>query len=224
MEIFNIYKQKGYTSFDVVALVRKKLGIKKVGHAGTLDPMAEGVLIVLVGDACKKQSEFTKLEKEYKAEVAFGFETDTYDAEGEITKKSEGEGVLTEEKVREALQSFVGTISQTVPAYSAVKIKGRKLYELARKGKTENIELPSREVTIYKIEVEKFEKKYVEKISAEVNVLTCVISCGSGTYIRSLAHDLGEKLGTYATLIKLVRTKVGDFSVSDSVLINEILK
>lgn len=217
--ILVINKPKGLTSHDVVARVRRTYGVKKVGHAGTLDPLAEGVLIVLVGQATKRQSEFMEMEKEYKAEITFGAETDTYDSEGKIKLKVKSQKLklLSEEMVRGKLQGFMGEIEQTVPPYSAVKVGGKKLYQLARRGKISEVKLPKRKVTIYNLELldfrpldprdETFGPENLPKAKLR-------IVCSRGTYIRSLAYDLGRKLGCGAFLSGLVRTRVGRYSLA----------
>ncbi len=223
-EILNIYKSKGLTSFDVVQRVRRKFGIKKVGHAGTLDPLAEGVLVVLLREAVKKQEDFKKLTKEYRAKIALGFETDTDDLEGEVINKVSNDGIekIDGEVINKALRSFVGKTVQKVPLYSAVKINGTPVYELARKGKITDSELPSREVEIYSIELISLGTCFIDKVGVRLPVVDVKIVCGSGTYIRSLARDLGRKLGAYATLVGLIRTKVGDYKVEDSIRLESL--
>lgn len=207
--ILVVNKPKGWTSHDVVNKVRRIYGVKKVGHAGTLDPMATGVLIVLVGDATKRQKEFMGMEKEYEAEITFGAETDTYDAEGIVAiERSSNQAVknLTRDKIKRILGEFEGEIEQTVPPYSAVKVKGKRLYELARKGKIGNVKLPKRKVFIKEIRLLDFQQGNLPK--ARIRVV-----CSKGTYIRSLAHDLGQKFGCGAFLSELVRTRVGKFKL-----------
>jgi len=303
-KIFLIDKPEGITSHDVVDKVRAATGQQKVGHAGTLDPMATGLLIVLVGrGATRKQSEFMGLEKEYIAEVTFGLETDTYDAEGEVVNSVFGgeflkaklwdrslklsffpspPKVLLELKnknIEETLKEFQGKIEQQVPPYSAVKINGTPLYKYAREGRLDDVELPVREVEIKEIELvefkpfcpfghdssehsrnelpdecchsgEGFPKPPIESPCTKRSY-PCVkdsslqndstggafrsgtqtyegqddqlpkakirVVCSKGTYIRSLAHDLGQKLGTGAFLSALRRTRIGEYSVEDAV-------
>ncbi len=222
-KILNINKPSGMTSFDVVAIIRKRLGVKKVGHCGTLDPMAKGVLVVLVGDATKRQSDFLGKDKEYLAKIALGFCTDTFDVEGKVTH-SENLPKVSINEVKSALQSFIGEIYQKVPMYSAVKVRGKKLYDLARKGIDLGMETPVRKVTVYSIELLSFENERIEKLEKVFPVLTIRVVCGSGTYIRSLANDIGHALGTYATLIDLVRTRVGEFEIKDSIVLESIVK
>ena len=218
--ILNVYKEKNWTSFDVVAKVRSMLGGKrKVGHAGTLDPLAEGVLIVLTDEDTKKQKEFMNMEKVYVAKIAFGITTPMYDLEV-LPDVSEMQISLKEvNKILEKmLPKYIGEITQKVPAYSAVKVKGKTLYKEARKGRLSDIKLPVKRITIYKIEVlggvtEEIETKE-EKL--KFPVVKMKVRCSSGSYIRSLAHDLGEELGCGAVLVSLLRTKVGDFVVGKS--------
>ena len=202
--VLNIYKPKGITSHDVVGIIRKKLNIKQVGHTGTLDPFAEGVLPVCTGKATRLIEYFDD-DKEYLATIQFGSATDTYDIEGNIIKT--GTKHVTLEQIRDALKNFEGEITQIPPIYSAIKVNGKKLYEYAREGKTVNIE--PRKVNIYKIELKAFNEATQQ---AEI-----LIKCSKGTYIRSIANDLGETLGCFGHLIKLVRTQAGKFRVENSV-------
>jgi len=224
--ILNIYKEKGWTSFDVVAKVRLLLGKKrKVGHAGTLDPLAEGVLIVLTDEDTKKQSEFMKMKKEYEAKIAFGLTTPMYDLEvlPDISDKQMGLDEVKGE-FEKILPNYIGEISQKVPGYSAVKVEGKRLYKQARSGSIDEDKLPVKSVTIYNIEVLGWveEKIKTKDGSKEFPVVTMKIECSSGTYIRSLAHDLGEDLGTGAVMTSLIRTRIGDFKVTDSKKITEL--
>lgn len=210
--ILLIDKEAGWTSFDVVAKIRNITGEKKVGHAGTLDPFATGLLIVLVGkDATKRQDEFMKQDKEYEATLDLGKVSTTGDPEG-IISKSNGHSlsVISEEKIREVLKNFIGEIDQTPPVHSAIKINGKKAYELARKGI--DPKLKSRKVQINDIEIIDYSRPF----------LKLKISCGSGTYIRSLAADIGEALGVGAYLTELRRTKIGKFEVKDAKKIKDI--
>lgn len=205
----NIYKPVGMTSHDVVARLRKITGIKQIGHTGTLDPFAEGVLPVCVGKATRL-IEFLNDDKEYLATVQFGASTTTYDREGEVTFTSDMK--VLSENVIQALKVFEGEILQTPPMYSAIKVKGKKLYEYARKG--QSIEIAPRKVIITNIELKSFNS---EQQQAEI-----LIKCSKGTYIRSIAHDLGEKLGCGAYLIKLVRTQAGKFRIENSIPLDNI--
>ena len=200
----NIYKPKGMTSHDVVAVIRRLTKIKQVGHTGTLDPFAEGVLPVCIGKATRL-IEYLDDDKEYLATVKFGSATTTYDLEGEITYTSNTK--ITEENLIKELENFKGEISQIPPIYSASKVKGKKLYEYARKG--ESVDIQSRKVTIEKLELKNFD---YESQTAEL-----LIVCSKGTYIRSIAHDLGNNLCCGGHLIKLVRTSAGKFKVENSV-------
>ena len=207
--VINIYKPKGMTSHDVVSVLRKKLNIKQVGHTGTLDPFAEGVLPVCVGKATRL-IEYFEDDKEYLATVQFGSQTTTYDLEGNITQTSSIK--ITQTNLEKALEAFRGEILQTPPIYSAIKVNGKKLYEYAREGKEVKIE--PRKVTIYKIELKSFDEI---KQQAEIS-----IKCSKGTYIRSIANDLGENLGCYGHLIKLERTQAGKFVVENSVQLDDL--
>lgn len=206
-QIILIDKPVGISSFGAVAKVRGKLkaefGYKvKVGHTGTLDPFATGLLILLSGKMTKKSGDFLKLDKEYEAELKLGFISSTGDPEGELAFKSD----LTpsREDIEKAVAEFVGEITQTVPKYSAVKINGQRAYKLARAGK--DFETPQRKVTIYNIEIVEYAYPML-KIRAQVS---------SGTYIRTLAEDIGERLGTGAYLTALRRTKIADYDVKDA--------
>lgn len=217
MAIIPIYKPKGWTSFDVVAKMRGKLHIRKMGHAGTLDPMAEGVLILLTESDTKKQEDFKLLTKNYLAKIVFGFETDTHDAAGTVLLQADTglSQSLKAEQVEDALASFVGKLSQKVPAYSAVKIDGRRLYKLARSNSVSESELPEKEVEFFEITLLKFYSEKVELVGKALPVAEVFIKCSSGTYVRSLVRDLGRKLGTLATLTELKRTAVGDYRLED---------
>ncbi|MBR1802198.1 tRNA pseudouridine(55) synthase TruB [Candidatus Saccharibacteria bacterium] len=213
-EIFLIDKPAGISSFGVVARVRRKLrethGKKaKVGHTGTLDPFATGLLIILAGRATKKSDEFLKKDKEYEATVFLGKTSTTGDIEGEIETVSEK--VPTLDEVKAACEKLTGEIEQTVPIFSAVKINGERAYKLARKGK--NVEMPTRKVTIYSLEI--LDYHYPElKIRTHVS---------SGTYIRTLGEDIGKFLGTGAYLTALRRTKIADYSVEDALKLDEFM-
>lgn len=199
--ILNINKPKGITSFDVVARLRKILGIKKIGHTGTLDPLAQGVLPVCVGDATRI-IEFLPQGKAYRAYAKLGLTSNTYDLEGEIAEQRPVN--TSKEAVIEALKVFEGEIEQTPPVFSAIKIKGKKLYEYARKN--EAVEIPTRKVTVSKIE-------FAEWQDGENPVLVFDVECSSGTYIRSIIHDLGQNLGCGAIMTDLVRTKANGFEI-----------
>lgn len=205
--IIVVNKKSGYTSRDVVNIISKTLGTKKVGHTGTLDPIAEGVLIVCIGKCTKLCDYFTSNMKEYLAEFELGYETDTLDNTGNITKKSNK--IVNQEEIIKVINSFKGEYNQEIPKYSAVKINGKKLYEYARN----NIEvsLPTRLVNIKEIEI----------LNINNNIkIRCIVS--KGTYIRSLIRDIGNKLGTYATMTRLIRTKQGEFDIKNSYTIEDI--
>jgi tRNA pseudouridine55 synthase len=199
-----IDKPAGVTSFDVVGLVRRRLGVRRVGHAGTLDPDATGVLPVLLGEATKLMAYLTDHDKEYRAVVRFGVRTDTQDLSGRVLSEV-AVPVLARETVAAAARGFVGRIRQTPPMYSALHHEGRRLYELAREG----VEVPRapREVIVHAIEI--------EDVSGARATLRVV--CGKGTYIRTLVADLGDALGVGGAVEQLVRLRVGPFRVEDAV-------
>ena len=200
----NIYKPKGLTSHDVVARLRKITKVRQIGHTGTLDPFATGVLPICIGKATRL-IEYLDDDKEYLATVQFGKNTTTYDLEGEITATFDKK--VTEEDVKNTLKDFEGEISQIPPIYSAIKVNGKKLYDYARQG--QDIEIKPRKVTISKIELKEFDKT---SQSAKVTV-----ACSKGTYIRSIAYDLGAKLGCGGYLTALERTKAGKFQVNSAI-------
>lgn len=205
----NIYKPVGMTSHDVVAVLRRKTKIKQIGHTGTLDPFAEGVLPICIGKATRL-IEFLPDDKEYLATIQFGTSTTTYDIEGEKTFTSDKK--VNESEIINALHAFEGEISQLPPIYSAIKVKGKKLYEYARKG--EDVEIQPRKVLIENIELKTFNETLQQ---AQV-----LIKCSKGTYIRSIANDLGQNLGCGGHLIKLIRTQAGKFRVENSIQLDEI--
>ena len=206
--IINVYKEAGYTSFDVVAKLRGILKIKKIGHTGTLDPDATGVLPVCIGKATKLCDMLTDKDKVYECTMLLGVETDTYDMSGRILSRK---SVLSsEEEVESAINSFVGDIMQVPPMYSALKVNGKKLYELAREGK--EIERKARPVTIFSIDI----------LDMKLPEVSIRIHCSKGTYIRSLCHDVGEALGCGCAMKTLVRTRVSQFDISDAKTLDEI--
>ena len=213
-ELILIDKPAGISSFGVVARVRRKLrdreGKKvKVGHTGTLDPFATGLLILLAGKATKRSDEFLKKDKEYEATIHLGKTSTTGDIEGEITNVSDK--IPTLEEVEDACKKLTGEINQTVPVYSAVKINGERAYKLARKGKT--VKMPTRKVTIYSLEIISY--SYPElKIKTKVS---------SGAYIRTLGEDLGKNLGTGAYLTALRRTKIANYNVKEALKLDEYM-
>ena len=209
--IIIVYKPRGYTSHDAVARMKRFCNTRRIGHAGTLDPMAEGVLPVLVGKACAAQEYLQDHDKSYLAGMRFGTVTDTGDMTGNII--SQKEVVLDTETVNEAAKAFIGNIKQVPPMYSAIKIGGKRLYDLAREGVT--VERKARDINIYSIEI-------AEKLN-DTDFLVRVF-CSKGTYIRTLCEDIGEKLGCGGTLFSLCRETCGDFSLSDAVSIEELEK
>lgn len=207
--IINVYKEKGFTSHDVVAKLRGIVGQKKIGHTGTLDPDAVGVLPVCLGRATKVCDLLTDKDKVYEAVLLLGKETDTQDTSGEVLVSKETEH-LTEDEVREAILSFVGDYEQIPPMYSALKVNGKKLYELAREGKI--IERKARPVKILDIQI------------LEMNLprVRMTVACSKGTYIRTLCHDIGQKLLCGGCMEELKRTKVSCFEIQDSLTLDEI--
>ncbi len=212
--VLNIHKPEGPTSHDIVSRVRKIFGLKKVGHLGTLDPLAEGVLPVCLGQATRL-IEYFPTDKRYTAEVTFGRTTTTLDREGDTVTESPCPA-QTAENVQEALPALTGTIDQVVPLHSAVHVKGKKLYEYAQKGQELDVPLPTKSVTIQELML----LEYCPDSAHPSAVLD--IKCSSGTYIRSLARDLGDALGTGAYLSKLIRTEHGKFSLDHSVTLDEL--
>lgn len=202
-------KPVGMTSHDVVQAIRNGTGLRRAGHTGTLDPRASGVLVILVGPAVRLSEYVSASDKRYQAIIRLGSSTDTFDAEGLVTPTKDPVNV-TEAQFETALQTFVGEIEQTPPPYSAVKVQGRKAYEMAREG--EEVELAPRKITVHHLEV-------LEWAPPEVVI---DVHCSSGTYVRSLANDLGVMLGCGAYLVGLRRTKSGRFSLRDSVPLRKL--
>lgn len=199
--ILLINKPAGKTSFSLVRSLRRHLGVRKIGHAGTLDPFATGVMVMLVGkNFTRKSDQFLCQDKEYQAKIHLGVETDTYDCEGQVI--GESDRVPTLEEIEEALKGFQGTIEQLPPMFSAKKVNGKKLYELARKG--EVIERKPVKVTLH-----------TELLSYNYPYLELHVRCSKGTYLRSIAHDLGEILETGAHLNSLIRTRSGSFRLDE---------
>jgi tRNA pseudouridine55 synthase len=210
--VFLIDKPLGWTSFRPVGLFRKLTGIKKIGHAGTLDPMATGLLILCVGKATKSVTHFQEKPKEYVAEIQLGAATPSYDAETEISESS-GFLHVDEELIQQALKEhFTGEIMQTVPMYSAIKHKGKRLYQLARKGI--EVKREPRKITIQNISLDGYDP--------ETGKIVVTINCSKGTYIRSIANDLGLILGTHGHLTALRRTKTGEYLVDDALEISKL--
>ncbi len=199
----SVYKPVGKTSHDVVAYFRKLLKIKKIGHTGTLDPFAEGVLPICIGNSTRL-IEYLPDDKAYLAFVQFGKATDSYDIEGNVIFQSDKK--VAKEDVEQALKKFEGDIEQLPPIYSAIKVNGKKLYEYAREGKS--VEIKPRKVTIYKIELKNFDY--------DNQVAQVYVECSKGTYIRSIANDLGQVLGCGGYLTRLIRTKAGKFLLENS--------
>lgn len=206
--IVNVYKEKGYTSFDVVAKLRGIYHQKKIGHTGTLDPDAEGVLPVCLGKATKVCDLLTDKDKEYEAVLLLGQDTDTQDITGTVLQTSNVN--VTEEKVKEVIQSYVGEYDQLPPMYSALKVNGQRLYDLARKGIT--VDRKTRSVNIYSIDI-------LDMKLPEVKLL---VHCSKGTYIRTLCKDIGDTLGCFGCMKSLIRTKVSNFKISDAKKLSEI--
>jgi len=202
-------KPVGMTSHDVVQVIRNGTGLRRAGHTGTLDPRASGVLVILVGPAVRLSEYVSASDKRYQAIIRLGGTTDTYDADGKFTPTTDPSHI-TEAQFEEALMTFVGEIEQTPPPYSAVKVQGRKAYEMARKG--EEVELEPRTITVHHLEV-------LEWTPPEAVI---DVHCSSGTYVRSLANDLGKKLGCGAYLVGLRRTKSGRFTLRDSVPLRKL--
>lgn len=206
----NVIKPSGITSHDLVYKIRKLSGIKQVGHGGTLDPLAQGVMVVGLGKACRLL-QYLPDDKCYRAEILLGRRTDTDDTEGSILEEKELDASITEALIKEKLAGFVGKLIQIPPVYSAIKQGGRKLYEMARKGEAPR-ELPGRPVEIHKLEV----------LAVELPVVVARIECSKGTYIRSIARDLGMQLGTGGCLQGLVREQSGNFKIEEAHSIEEL--
>ena len=210
--IIIIDKPCGKTSHDMVSFIRRITGIKKVGHTGTLDPEATGVLPVCIGNATKACELLTCEDKAYRAELALGMTTDTLDAEGEIL--TEQPVLCDEETIKNTIMSFIGEIEQIPPMFSAIKKDGKKLYELARKGIS--VEREKRKITIHDIKI--------NEIDMEKETVTFEVHCSKGTYIRTLCDDIGMKLGCGGYMNKLTRIKSGSFSLDDAYNIEELIK
>ncbi|HEY9166911.1 MAG TPA: tRNA pseudouridine(55) synthase TruB [Candidatus Kryptonia bacterium] len=207
--IIPVYKPRGITSFEVVRIVRRELNLKKVGHAGTLDPLAEGLLILLTGSKTKMMDELLKVGKEYVATLKLGSVSKSHDLETELVVRAPYVKV-SETEIRESLKKYRGQIEQVPPEYSAAWVNGKRAYNLAREGV--RFKLKPKVVTISEIEV-------VSYISP---ALVLRIACSSGTYVRSLARDIGEDLGCGAVLTELVRTRIGPYSVENAIRLDEL--
>ncbi|MCQ2743778.1 MAG: tRNA pseudouridine(55) synthase TruB [bacterium] len=206
----NIYKPKGKTSHDVVSVLRKITKIKQIGHTGTLEAFEEGVLPICIGKATRL-IEYLDDNKAYEGIIQLGSSTDTYDTEGSILKTSDQQ--VTFDEIKEKITLFKGEIEQLPPIYSAIKVNGKKLYEYARQG--EEVEIKPRRVNIHTFEILNYDK--------DTHQIEFHIECSKGTYIRSIANDLGEKLGTYGHLIKLVRVKAGKFEIENTTRLEDLL-
>lgn len=212
--IIIINKPKGCTSHDIVHKA-KKIFNEKVGHTGTLDPMATGVLPLLIGKGTLCSKYLIEHDKIYKAKIQLGVKTDTADQEGNIIEKSQvDDSIFIIEKIKNTLKNMIGKNLQTPPIYSAIKVKGKKLYEYARKG--ENVEIPKREITIYDIELTNIDEKN--------KTIEFKVHCSKGTYIRSLCEDIATNLGTIGYMASLQRVKVGRFSIENSITIDDLEK
>ena len=208
-KIIAINKPKGPTSNDILTQIKRKLGMKKgVGHAGTLDPLASGVLVVGIGKATKKLSDIVKKEKEYITTIKLGMESETDDAEGK-KKDNKVEKIPSSKEINKVIKTFIGEIEQTPPIYSAIKVKGKEAYKLARSG--QDVKLKSRKALIKNIEIIKYQWPFLE-----LKVIT-----GPGVYIRSLARDIGTKLKTGGYVYELERTRVGEFTLENSVEVKD---
>ena len=206
--LINIYKEKGFTSHDVVAKMRGILHMKKIGHTGTLDPDATGVLPVCIGKGTRLCSLLENHDKTYQAVLLLGLETDTQDISGQVLQQKPVS--VTEEQVMQAAAAFRGKIMQVPPMYSALKVNGKKLYEYAREGKT--VERTPRPVEIYELSIDRIELPRV----------TMTVSCSKGTYIRTLCHDMGQALGCGGCMESLVRTRVGNFYLEEAITLQEL--
>ena len=208
--IIVINKEKGYTSHDVVAKLKKKLNISKVGHTGTLDPNATGVLPILIGKGTKFSKYLINHDKIYEAQIELGKKTDTADIEGKIIEEKNVDTEYIKQNLTNVLEGFIGKQEQIPPMYSAIKKNGKKLYEYARKG--EKVEVEPRKIEIYKIKL----------IEDKENNIKCIVSCSKGTYIRSLCEDIAEKLNTVGYMKNLKRLQVGEFNIDCAIKIDEV--
>ncbi len=208
-DIILVNKPAGWTSYKVVDKIKRWFKVKKVGHGGTLDPFAEGLLIIATQSKTKELSKILELDKEYEGVMELGAITPSYDVETEIVERRSLDGI-TEEKIKETARYFIGEIEQVPPMYSAVKYKGKPLYKLARKGL--NVERKPRKVKIYDFQI----------LDVNLPEVKFRVRCSKGTYIRSLVYDFGEKLGCGAYLKSLVRTRIGNYKIEDALTIEEI--
>ena len=210
--IILLNKVKGISSFKAINQIKWNIGASKIGHAGTLDPMAEGLMVVMVNSATKFSDDLMKKDKEYYVEMELGYETDTYDAEGKKTRIYDGIIEYDEQNVRDVINSFIGIQDQIPPMYSALKVNGKKMYEMAREGI--EIERKPRRVEMYSI----------RDITIKGQMITFYVEVSSGTYIRSLVRDIGEELSFWATMTKLIRTRIDKHSLETAFLFEEIEK
>ena len=211
--IIIINKNQGYTSHDIVHKI-KRISKEKVGHTGTLDPMAQGVLPILIGKATQCSKYLINHDKIYKVKLKLGIKTDTADSEGNILEKTEiSPEILNEQKILQAINSMKGKQEQIPPIYSAIKVNGKKLYEYARKG--QEVEIKPRQIEIYNIDLNNIDK--------ENKIIEYTVNCSKGTYIRSLCEDIAKKLGTIGYMENLIRLKAGEFSIENSITLEEIL-
>ncbi|MDH7601259.1 MAG: tRNA pseudouridine(55) synthase TruB [Armatimonadota bacterium] len=217
--VINVDKPSGPTSHDVVDRIRQLIGQKRVGHAGTLDPLASGVLLICIGRATRIVEYLMSAWKEYRVRMILGVETDTGDAVGQVTAEHDASGI-TRAAFEEVVSSFVGEIEQVPPLYSAVKHDGKRLYELAREGKI--VQPSARKVTIYSIEVVSFDGDRQAQRKPQTREAELVVRCSSGTYIRSLCTDIGSRLGCGAHVSALRRTCVGKFRAEDAATLDEL--
>ncbi|OGS44284.1 MAG: tRNA pseudouridine(55) synthase TruB [Elusimicrobia bacterium RIFOXYD2_FULL_34_15] len=208
-KVLFINKPSGITSYDVLRVIKRKFNPKKIGHAGTLDPLASGLLIVLIDDATKRSEEFMSLKKRYFVRMQLGIKTDTGDLDGKIIENKEIPA-LNKEKIQKVLLKFTGKIKQVPHIYSAIKYKGKKLYEYARAGI--EVKIKPRIIEIYKIKLLKYEKNEIE----------LKVDCSKGTYIRKLVEDIAEKLKTCGVVSNLVREKIGKYSVDKAIDLNNM--
>lgn len=207
--VINLDKDKGITSHEAVTKAKRLFKVKKAGHAGTLDPLATGVLLICLNEATKITGYLSDLDKEYLAVIKLGETTDTYDSEGKIVRKV-SDFEVSDSEISDAIQMFIGNIEQTPPIYSAIKLNGKPLYKLARQGI--EVEIKPRKVSIYSIELLNYEAPF----------LTIRVSCSKGTYIRSLCNDIGNALDVGAHLTELERTKIGHFTIENSAKLEEL--
>jgi tRNA pseudouridine55 synthase len=213
--ILNIFKPKGISSYQVVKEVRNILNISKAGHTGTLDPSASGVLLVCIGKATKIAEFLVGMKKQYQGEMILGVSTDTQDSEGKIVQKRKVEADIDEKGIKDIFRKYEGIISQTPPMFSAAHYKGKRLYHLARKGI--EVKRNPKKIKIYQLSLIKFIQKVNPIVKFEV-------ICSKGTYIRTLCNDIGDELGCGAHLTNLVRKKIGNFSIEDSLNLEELRK